>query len=267
MKGDDGDKRRRQKAPHESAGLGCPCGTCEEKARQLDRTLKSIPKSASPPAKPFTVEKMRAADTFRCRRNSSATSGVVRAGGPDPRRDRRRLREGHPKRSDVAGGRARPQCRSHGTHQYLTALLSSAASPAVPPSPRRPRVLTGCGVAALGGRREEGAESGAPDGGVFAAACALGRGSSQTSPFRQLRTPTIRVGRLLRAPVRAMERLLDQTCRDFATAEPKRNGQHIMSARSSSKRVGFNAESALALRAGRLQRLLCICHSIVCTCP
>ena len=112
---------------------------------------------------------------------------------------------------------------------YLTALLSSAASPAVPPSPRRPRVITGCGVAALGGRREEGAESGAPDGGVFAAACALGRGSSQTSPFRQLRTPTIRVGRLLRAPVRAMERLLDQTCRDFATAEPKRNGQHIIS--------------------------------------
>ena len=59
---------------------------------------------------------------------------------------------------------------------YLTALLSSAASPAVPPSPRRPRVITGCGVAALGGRREEGAESRAPDGGVFAAACALGRG-------------------------------------------------------------------------------------------
>ena len=54
-------------------------------------------------------------------------------------------------------------------------------------------------------------------------------GSCQTSPFRQLRTPTIRVGRLLRAPVRAMERLLDQTCRDFATAEPKRNGQHIIS--------------------------------------
>jgi len=64
-----------------------------------------------------------------------------------------------------------------------------------------------------------------------------------------------------------MERLLDQTCRDFATAEPKRNGQHIMWARSSSKRVDFNAESALALRAARLQRLLCICHSIVCTCP
>ena len=33
--------------------------------------------------------------------------------------------------------------------------------------------------------------------------------------------PTIRVGRLLRVPVWAMERLLDQSCRDFATTEPK----------------------------------------------
>jgi hypothetical protein len=33
--------------------------------------------------------------------------------------------------------------------------------------------------------------------------------------------PTIRVGRLLRVPVRAMERLLDQPCLDFATTEPK----------------------------------------------
>jgi excisionase family DNA binding protein len=35
--------------------------------------------------------------------------------------------------------------------------------------------------------------------------------------------PTIRVGRLLRVPVRAMERLLDQSCRDFATTESKKN--------------------------------------------
>jgi len=47
--------------------------------------------------------------------------------------------------------------------------------------------------------------------------------------------PTIRVGRLLPVPVRAMERLLDQSCRDFATAESKKKAR-TMRARSSSKR-------------------------------
>jgi hypothetical protein len=36
--------------------------------------------------------------------------------------------------------------------------------------------------------------------------------------------PTIRVGRFLRGAVRAMERLLDQSCRDFAGSELKKKG-------------------------------------------
>jgi excisionase family DNA binding protein len=51
----------------------------------------------------------------------------------------------------------------------------------------------------------------------------LSRNSSYAAAERG-EIPTIRVGRLLRVPVRAMERLLDQSCRDFATAEPKKSG-------------------------------------------
>ena len=50
----------------------------------------------------------------------------------------------------------------------------------------------------------------------------LSRNSSYAAAKRG-EIPTIRVGRLLRVPVRAMERLLDQSCRDFATAEPKKS--------------------------------------------
>ena len=49
----------------------------------------------------------------------------------------------------------------------------------------------------------------------------LSRNSSYAAAERG-EIPTIRVGRLLRVPVRAMERLLDQPCRDFATTEPKK---------------------------------------------
>ena len=50
----------------------------------------------------------------------------------------------------------------------------------------------------------------------------LSRNSSYAAAERG-EIPTIRIGRLLRVPVRAMERLLDQPCRDVATAEPKKN--------------------------------------------
>ena len=50
----------------------------------------------------------------------------------------------------------------------------------------------------------------------------LSRNSSYAAAKRG-EIPTIRVGRLLRVPVWAMERLLDQSCRDFATAEPKKS--------------------------------------------
>ena len=49
----------------------------------------------------------------------------------------------------------------------------------------------------------------------------LSRNSSYAAAERG-EIPTIRVGRLLRVPVRAMERLLDQPCPDFATTEKKR---------------------------------------------
>ena len=50
----------------------------------------------------------------------------------------------------------------------------------------------------------------------------LGRNASYAAAKRG-DIPTIRIGRLLRVPVRAMERLLDQSCRDLATGEPKKN--------------------------------------------
>ena len=51
----------------------------------------------------------------------------------------------------------------------------------------------------------------------------LSRNSSYAAAERG-EIPTIRVGRLLRVPVRAMERLLDQSCRDLAAAESKKKG-------------------------------------------
>ena len=50
----------------------------------------------------------------------------------------------------------------------------------------------------------------------------LSRNSSYAAAERG-EIPTIRVGRLLRVPVRAMERLLDQPRRDVATAKPKKS--------------------------------------------
>jgi hypothetical protein len=50
----------------------------------------------------------------------------------------------------------------------------------------------------------------------------LGRNASYAAAKRG-EIPTIRIGRLLRVPVRAMERLLDQPCRDVATAEQKKS--------------------------------------------
>jgi excisionase family DNA binding protein len=51
----------------------------------------------------------------------------------------------------------------------------------------------------------------------------LSRNSSYAAAERG-EIPTIRVGRLLRVPVRAMERLLDRSCRDLAASEPKKSG-------------------------------------------